>query len=274
MSDMMQISVSKEEENRSCDISFLDIEQEHRVRTPEEILQSYGTFIPPTDIQRAPSPFPGISGASVPDTVDWREKGYVTKVKDQGSCHSCWAFNLAGALEGQLAKTTGQLVDLSPQNLVDCVSENQGCGGGYMTNVLKYVQDNGGIDSEEAYPYTGVCFSPPLSRVQDQPCRYNSSGMAAECRGALYKVGPVSIGIDATLSSFQFYSKGVYYDPNCNKDDINHAVLAVGYGVSIKGKKYWIVKNSENWSRQGYILMARNRGDLCGIANLASYPIM
>lgn len=46
-------------------------------------------------------------------------------------------------------------MDLSPQNLVDCVTENDGCGGGYMTNAFKYVVDNGGIDSEEAYPYIG-----------------------------------------------------------------------------------------------------------------------
>lgn len=78
----------------------------------------------------------------------------------QGSCGSCWAFSSAGALEGQLAKKTGQLVDLSPQNLVDCVTENDGCGGGYMTNAFKYVQENGGIDSEEAYPYVGVVRKP------------------------------------------------------------------------------------------------------------------
>lgn len=216
----------------------------------------------------------------LPKTVDYRKKGMVSSVKNQGSCGSCWAFSSAGALEGQLAKKTGQLMDLSPQNLVDCVTENSGCGGGYMTNAFKYVQENGGIDSEEAYPYIG----------QDEPCRYNSSGMAAQCKGykeipmenehalavAVWKVGPVSVGIDATLQTFQFYQKGVYYDSNCNKDDINHAVLAVGFGVTVKGKKYWIVKNSwgEDWGNKGYILMARNRGNLCGIANLASYPIM
>ncbi|XP_061885692.1 cathepsin K [Entelurus aequoreus] len=214
----------------------------------------------------------------LPKSVDYRKKGMVTPVKDQGSCGSCWAFSSAGALEGQLAKTTGQLRDLSPQNLVDCVTENSGCGGGYMTTAFKYVRDNGGIDSEESYPYVG----------QQQTCRYNSSGTAAECRSfkevpegnehalavALYKVGPVSIGIDAAQGTFQFYQRGVYYDPNCNKDDINHAVLAVGFGVTPKGKKYWIVKNSwsEGWGKKGYVLMARNRGNLCGIANLASYP--
>uniref|UniRef100_A0A3P8RRC4 Cathepsin K n=1 Tax=Amphiprion percula TaxID=161767 RepID=A0A3P8RRC4_AMPPE len=218
--------------------------------------------------------------SKLPKSVDYRKKGMVTPVKDQGSCGSCWAFSSVGALEGQLAKTTGQLMNLSPQNLVDCVKENDGCGGGYMTNAFRYVQENGGIDSEESYPYVG----------EDQPCRYNSTGMAAQCKGyqeipqgdehalavALFKVGPVSVGIDATQSTFQFYQRGVYYDANCNKDDINHAVLAVGYGVNTKGKKYWIVKNSwsERWGNKGYILMARNRGNLCGIANLASYPIM
>ncbi|XP_033497524.2 cathepsin K [Epinephelus lanceolatus] len=216
----------------------------------------------------------------LPKTVDYRKKGMVTAVKNQGSCGSCWAFSSAGALEGQLAKKTGQLMDLSPQNLVDCVTENDGCGGGYMTNAFKYVVDNGGIDSEEAYPYIG----------EDQPCRYNSTGMAAQCKGykeipegnehalamALFKHGPVSVGIDATLSSFQFYTKGVYYDRNCNKEDINHAVLAVGFGQNTKGKKYWIVKNSwgETWGNKGYIMMARNRDNLCGIANLASFPVM
>jgi len=151
-----------------------------------------------------------------------------------------------GALEGQLKKKTGKLLNLSPQNLVDCVSENDGCGGGYMTNAFQYVQKNRGIDSEDAYPYVG----------QDESCMYNPTGKAAKCKGyreipvgnekalkrAVARVGPISVAIDASLTSFQFYSKGVYYDENCNSDNLNHAVLAVGYGIQ-KGNKHWIIKN-------------------------------
>lgn len=248
--------------------------------TSEEVAEKMTGLLLPMNRERGFQMPLDYNVTRIPKYVDNRKKGMVTSVKNQGSCGSCWAFSSAGALEGQLAKKTGQLVDLSPQNLVDCVKENDGCGGGYMTNAFRYVQENGGIDSEAVYPYVG----------EDQPCRYNATGMAAQCSGyqelpvgdehalavALFKVGPVSVGIDATQTSFLYYSKGIYYDPNCNKDDINHAVLAVGYGVSAKGKKYWIVKNSwgEGWGRDGYVLMARNRGNACGIASLASYPIM
>ncbi|KAF3692402.1 Cathepsin K [Channa argus] len=248
--------------------------------TSEEVSEKMTGLLVPENHERSFTMALDDKVSKIPKSVDYRKKGMVTPVRDQGSCGSCWAFSSAGALEGQLAKKTGQLRYLSPQNLVDCVKENDGCGGGYMTTAFEYVNKNGGIDSEESYPYVG----------QDQPCRYNSTGMAAQCKGykevpvgdehalavTLYKVGPVSVGIDAMQSTFQFYQRGIYYDPNCNKEDINHAVLAVGYGVNTKGKKYWIVKNSwsENWGNKGYILMARNRGNLCGIANLASYPIM
>ncbi|XP_053350967.1 cathepsin K-like [Clarias gariepinus] len=216
----------------------------------------------------------------LPNSIDYRNFGYVTPVRNQGSCGSCWAFSSVGALEGQLKKTTGKLVNLSPQNLVDCVIENYGCDGGWMATAFRYVRDNGGIDSEEAYPYVG----------QEQRCAYNKSGKAAQCQGfeevkkgsedalasALVKVGPVSVSIDAGQSTFQFYKSGVYFDPNCHKEKVNHAVLAVGYDVTTHGEKYWIIKNSwgEKWGTKGYIWMARDHNNACGIANYAIYPLM
>ncbi|XP_009069032.1 PREDICTED: cathepsin K, partial [Acanthisitta chloris] len=214
-----------------------------------------------------------------PDTMDWRKKGYVTPGKNQGQCGSCWAFSSVGALEGQLKRKTRKLLSLSPQNLVDCVANNDGCGGGYMTNAFDYVRQNHGIDSEDSYPYIG----------QDESCMYSPTGKAAKCRGyreipqgnekalkrAVARIGPISVGIDASLPSFQFYSRGVYYDESCNGENINHAMLAVGYGAQ-KGTKHWIIKNSwgEEWGNKGYVLLARNMNNACGIANLASFPKM
>lgn len=248
--------------------------------TSEEVVQKMtGLRVPPSRSFSNDTLYTPEWEGRVPDSIDYRKKGYVTPVKNQGQCGSCWAFSSAGALEGQLKKKTGKLLALSPQNLVDCVSENYGCGGGYMTTAFQYVQQNGGIDSEDAYPYVG----------QDESCMYNATAKAAKCRGyreipvgnekalkrAVARVGPVSVSIDASLTSFQFYSRGVYYDENCDRDNVNHAMLVVGYGTQ-KGHKYWIIKNSwgESWGNKGYVLLARNKNNACGITNLASFPKM
>ncbi|XP_062279341.1 cathepsin S-like isoform X2 [Scomber scombrus] len=247
--------------------------------TPAEFQQFFGGLTPPTDLKRAPSLFLGTTGADVPDTIDWREKGCVTSVKYQGKCGSCWAFSAAGALEGQLAMTTGKLVDLSPQNLVDCSWKygNQGCNRGNKYKAFEYVMDEG-IESEASYPYEG----------SEGECRHNPMNRAANCsdyillpRGdeeemkqAVGTIGPVSVSIDAQQSSFQFYKSGVYDDPNCTQNT-NHAVLAVGYGTD-NGQDYWLVKNSwgTGFGEEGYIRMSRNKNNQCGIALYAGYPIM
>ncbi|KAL7631752.1 UNVERIFIED_CONTAM: hypothetical protein RMT77_017933 [Armadillidium vulgare] len=215
-----------------------------------------------------------------PDSVDWREKGYVTPVKDQGQCGSCWAFSGTGALEGQNFKKTGKLVSLSEQNFIDCIDDNEcyGCDGGFPNSCFFYTEENNGTDTEESYPYLGKdgkhCnFSPQNVGGTCTGYRYTFKGTERELLAATATVGPISVCIDANSRSFHHYSKGVYYNPRCSSYELDHAVLVTGYGT-YNGEEYWMVKNSwgTEWGENGYIMMARNRSNNCGIATNLSFP--
>ncbi|XP_040325151.1 procathepsin L isoform X3 [Herpailurus yagouaroundi] len=218
----------------------------------------------------------------IPSSVDWREKGYVTPVKDQGYCLCCWAFSATGALEGQMFRKTGQLVSLSEQNLVDCSRPqgNEGYSGGLIDDAFQYVKDNGGLDSEESYPYHAQgdsCKYRPENSVANVTDYWDIPSKENELMITLAAVGPISAAIDASLDTFRFYKEGIYYDPSCSSEDVDHGVLVVGYGADgteTENKKYWIIKNSwgTDWGMDGYIKMAKDRDNHCGIASLASFP--
>jgi len=226
-----------------------------------------------------------VAGKFVPsrvggDTVNWATKGAVTPVKNQGQCGSCWAFSTTGSVEGAHFLRVGALVSLSEQNLVDCSTAqgNMGCQGGLMDQAFQYIISNNGIDTEASYPYTAT---------GPNSCEFSSSNVGAMLKSftdvasgdenALQTAvtqQPVSVAIDASQPSFQLYQSGVYNEPACSSSQLDHGVLAVGYGSDSSNTAYWIVKNSwgTGWGMQGYIWMSRNAQNQCGIATAASWP--
>lgn len=228
--------------------------------------------------------------AAIPDSVDWRTKGAVTPVKNQGQCGSCWSFSTTGNVEGQwfLYSGNNELVGLSEQNLVDCDHEcmeyegqqscDAGCDGGLQPNAFTYIIKNGGIDTEASYPYLAV----------DSKCAFKSSNVGAtinsfvmipnnetQMAGYVANQGPISIAADA--EEWQFYLGGVFDFP-CGKT-LDHGILIVGYGsendIFGKQKDFWIVKNSwgPSWGEQGYLKIARGVNE-CGLANFPSTSVV
>jgi len=212
------------------------------------------------------------------DNVNWAASGAVTPPKDQGQCGSCWAFSTTGSVEALNFIYTRNLISLSEQNLMDCSTGygNNGCNGGWMDSAFKYIIANNGIDREDAYRY----------EAKNGPCRFNPSATGASIKGysdvqagsegglvnAINKQ-PVSIAIDAGHTSFQLYRSGIYYEPACSSSNLDHGVLAIGYGS--ENGDYFIVKNSwgTGWGMNGYLWMSRNRGNNCGVATAASVPL-
>jgi len=216
-----------------------------------------------------------------PGSVDWRQKGAVTPIKNQGQCGSCWSFSATGSMEGAHFIETGDLISLSEQQLVDCsrAEGDQGCFGGLMDDAFQYVIKNGGIDTESDYPYFARGGSCTVSKEKKHAASFTGyrdvQGNDERALMSAVAQQPISVAIEADQPAFQFYKSGVF-NAQCGTK-LDHGVLAVGYG-SDNGNNYWIVKNSwgEGWGNDGYIWMAKDVSDAtgqCGIAMQPSYPV-
>jgi len=224
-------------------------------------------------------PVADIPDIDLPDSWDWREKGAVSEVKNQGFCGSCWAFSVTGNVEGQSAAKNGELVSLSEQELVDCDTRDAGCNGGFMENAYKTLLDIGGLEKEEDYSYDG----------HDETCKFNKDKVAVRVTGGvemptnetqiaqwLVQNGPIAVGVNAF--AMQFYFGGVSHPWSwlCSPSGIDHGVLLVGYGTHTtsilhRTQPYWIIKNSwgPSWGESGYYRLYRGAG-ACGINMAAS----
>ncbi|CAK1590692.1 unnamed protein product [Parnassius mnemosyne] len=189
----------------------------------------------------------------LPPEIDWRLVGAVSPVKDQIACGSCWSFGAIGAVEGAFFLSNGgHLVRFSEQALIDCSwgFGNNGCAGGMPFYAYQWIMKHG-LPTEEDY-----------------------GGYLNEL--AIFEHGPISVGIDASHKSFEFYSHGVYFEPRCKNriEDLDHAVLAVGYGT-LNGLKYWLIKNSWSnlWGDNGYVLMS-SLDNNCGVETVPTYVLI
>jgi cysteine peptidase B len=210
--------------------------------------------------------------------IDWRTKGAVTPVKNQGQCGSCWSFSTTGGIEGQWFMAGNPLTSLSEQELVSCDTIDSGCNGGLMDQAMEWLlQAHGGsIVTEASYPYVsgngnvptcsmqGTVVGATITNHQDLP--HDETQMATW----VYSNGPLSIAVDAT--SWQTYTGGIM--TNCISSQIDHGVLIVGFDDT-NSPPYWIIKNSwgASWGESGYIRVQKGT-DQCLITDMPCTSII
>jgi len=226
----------------------------------EEFLSQYTGL---GDVSRALDDSPRFENVdtSLADAVDWTQRGAVNPIKNQGQCGSCWAFSTVGTLESAYKISAGTLYSLAEQQLVDCDKSDNGCSGGWPHSAYDNYYTGAGACTEASYTYT----------ARDGYCQASSCSVALP-RGTVtghHNVGSSSSGLKSALSSqpvsvtvnagqLQLYANGVVTG-SCS-GQINHAVIAVGYGTD--GLDYFKIRNSwgTSWGEAGNIRLSQNGG--------------
>jgi C1A family cysteine protease len=207
--------------------------------------------------------------------LDWRTKGAVTGVKNQGACQADWAFSATGAIESAHDISTATLISLSEQQLIDCAGVPAACrNGGSPIAGLKYVIEPGGIELESAYPYTasvGACKATSPSYVANISGVVRSTPGDETALNSLLLEGPVSVVLNGNW--FSTYTSGIVDPCHGTEPPVYASALIVGYDHGPTGTPYWIVKNSlgTSWGMAGYFWIAAGQ-DQCGIADYAVQP--
>jgi len=213
---------------------------------------------------------PVLTPVALPTSFDWRNQNAVTPVYNQGQCGSCWAFSTTEDIESQWFLAGHTLTQLSVQQIVDCDTSDDGCGGGNPPTAYQYVISAGGMDSWSAYPYT----------AENGNCAFNSQGVVAtisswnyvtesnseqQMINYLYSKGPLSVCVDA--ESWQYYTGGIITTSSNCGDSLDHCVMITGYGTE-SSTDFWWVRNSwgTDWGQSGYLQVERGY-DVCGISD-------
>eukprot|EP01025_Chloroclados_australasicus_P052650 TRINITY_DN6146_c0_g1_i1.p1 TRINITY_DN6146_c0_g1~~TRINITY_DN6146_c0_g1_i1.p1 ORF type:complete len:474 (+),score=43.42 TRINITY_DN6146_c0_g1_i1:155-1576(+) len=216
----------------------------------------------------------------LPKSVDFRQQGVVTNIKNQEQCGSCWAFSATASVESVNAQFGEPLISLSEQEILDCDHAEDACQGGTMDAAFKFVIQNRGLDTYQNYKYIAQderCNIKKedqrivtIQKFQDVPENNETALMQAAANQV------ISVAIEADQRPFQMYKGGIFQDTSCGTS-LDHGVNIVGYG-SQEGTSYWIVRNSwgSAWGDNGYILMEKDISSskgICGIAMMPSFPI-
>jgi len=226
------------------------------------------------DVADDAPPAGGAPGGVNQINFDWRNRGALTPIKNQGGCGSCWAFSAVETVESAWFLAKGTLPKLSPQQVISCDGSDWGCGGGWPATALQYVINNGGLQADTTYPYASAntACTADKSKIVATIKSYtfvskqgalNEDGMQA----ALWNYGPLSVCLDAT--TWQYYKSGVL-SSGCPFNSFEHCVQLTGWGQTSAGVKYWKLRNQwgATWGESGWIRIARG-SNICGLANYA-----